>query len=108
MNFSFVDFIDLVTGKAGALVLSVTVLYMVYKGIEKIIVWFASNLKIWVERHLEQIDQIIAESKEDRKIYHESMIRILKQFDIIEDRIIDHGQKLERIEKKINESSLQK
>lgn len=101
MDFSFIDFIDLVTGKAGALVLAVTFLYMGYKAVVKIAEWLANNLKIWVERHLEQIDQIIQESKEDRKLYHDSMIRILQQFDALENRIIDHGQKLERIEKHI-------
>ena len=44
---------------------------------------------------------MLKESKADRDMYQTSMIKILEQFDVIEDRIVHQGKQLERIEQKI-------
>ena len=93
--------LSLAMGQGGALVLSLMMIYFIVKSIKVIAIWIDTKLTNWVERHLAQIDSMLDESKEDRKMYQQSMLKILEQFDVIEDRIIYQGKQLERIEKKI-------
>jgi hypothetical protein len=93
--------VDLLTGQFGALVLSLMMIYFTVKSIKVVALWIDQKLTIWVERHLSQIDQMLKESKADRDMYQTSMIKILEQFDVIEDRIVHQGKQLERIEQKI-------
>ena len=93
--------VDLLTGQFGALVLSLMMIYFTVKSIKVVALWIDKKLTIWVERHLSQIDQMLKNSKADRDIYQTSMIKILQQFDVIEDRIVHQGKQLERIEQKI-------
>jgi len=89
------------TGQFGALVLSLMMIYFTIKSIKVVALWIDKKLTIWVERHLSQIDTMLKESKADRDMYQTSMIKILEQFDVIEDRIVHQGKQLERIEQKI-------
>lgn len=106
MMLTFEQMIDLITGKAGALVFACLTLYFIVKGIFAVAKWIDDKVTKWVERHLNQIDQMLEESKEDRKMYQHSMVRILEQFDLIEDRIIHQGKQLERIEQKIGKRKI--
>lgn len=94
-------FLDIIMGQGGALALSLGMIYFIVKSIRVIAIWIDTKLTTWVERHLKQIDMMLDESKEDRRMYQQSMLKILEQFDVIEDRIIHQGKQLERIEKKI-------
>ena len=98
---TFEQLLDLLTGKAGALVLSLMIIYFTVKSVHAVAVWIDAKLTKWVERHLNQIDEMLKESKADRKMYQDSMLKILEQFDVIEDRIVHQGKQLERIEQKI-------
>jgi len=98
---TFEQLLDLLTGKAGALVLSLMIIYFTVKSVQAVAVWIDVKLTKWVERHLKQIDSMLEESKADREMYQQSMLKILEQFDVIEDRIVHQGKQLERIEQKI-------
>ena len=98
---TFEQLLDLLTGKAGALVLSLMIIYFTVKSVQAIAIWIDAKLTKWVERHLNQIDAMLEESKADRQMYQDSMLKILEQFDVIEDRIVHQGKQLERIEQKI-------
>lgn len=98
---TFEQLLDLLTGKAGALVLSLMIIYFTVKSIKAVAIWIDAKLTKWVERHLNQIDAMLDESKADRQMYQQSMLKILEQFDVIEDRIVHQGKQLERIEQKI-------
>lgn len=93
--------LDLIMGQAGALALSLMIIYFTIKSIKIVAIWIDAKLTKWVERHLNQIDQMLDESKADRDMYQRSMLKILEQFDVIEDRIVHQGKQLERIEQKI-------
>lgn len=83
-----------ITGPAGAVVLSVVILWWLAAGTTKLIKWVGQRVEKWINRHFDQIDALVTESGEDRKLYQQSIIKILEQFKHLD-------QKIDRILEKI-------
>lgn len=63
--------LQIATGPVAALALCLLFIYFVGR-------WLASNLPVWVDRHLKQIDRMVESHSEDRKIYKESLTEVNK------------------------------
>jgi len=81
--------IDILTGPVAALALCLMAIY----GIGK---WLATHLPKWVDRHLNQIDDIVKSHDQDRETYKESLgtittsLKDLKgEVDVIKDDVKD-------------------
>tara|TARA_R100001440_G_scaffold66766_1_gene87866 strand:- start:54 stop:359 length:306 start_codon:yes stop_codon:yes gene_type:complete len=57
---------NILTGPVAALGLCLVLLYAIGK-------WAASNIPVWVDRHLKQIDKIVDSHNQDRAMYQENL-----------------------------------
>ena len=49
----------------------------------------------WINRHFDQIDALVKESGEDRKLYQQSIVEILEQFSHLDSKIDKILEKIE-------------
>jgi len=63
--------LQIATGPVAALALCLMFIYLVGR-------WLASNLPVWVDRHLKQIDRMVDSHNEDRQMYKESLNEVNK------------------------------
>lgn len=75
------------TGPAGAVILSVVILWWIARGTTALIQWIGSRVEKWINRHFDQIDALVKESGEDRKLYQQSIVEILEQFSHLDSKI---------------------
>ena len=60
---------QLATGPVAALALCIGAIYFVAR-------WVAQNVPIWIDRHLNQIDNMVESHNEDREVYKDSMTEV--------------------------------
>ena len=60
---------QLATGPVAALALCIGAIYFVAR-------WVAQNVPIWIDRHLNQIDNMGESHNEDREVYKDSMTEV--------------------------------
>lgn len=58
--------LEFATGPVAALALCIMAIWVVAR-------WLAQNVPVWVDRHLNQIDNMVESHNEDREVYRESM-----------------------------------
>jgi 3-methyladenine DNA glycosylase/8-oxoguanine DNA glycosylase len=92
---------DYLIGPAGAVILSVVMLWWIAMGIQKVLTWLATRVEQWINKHFDQIDALVKESAQDRKLYKDSIIEILHQFDRLDN-------KLDKVLERVEESNVDK
>lgn len=75
------------TGPAGAVILSVVILWWIAKGTTSLVQWTGSRIELWINRHFDQIDELVKESHADRELYQRSIVEILKQFEQVDRKL---------------------
>ena len=83
------------TGPAGAVILSVVILWWIAKGITALVQWVGSRVEIWINRHFDQIDALVKESHADRELYQQIIVQILEQFKHLDQKIDKILEKVE-------------
>lgn len=88
--------IQILTGPVAALALCVSAIWFIAK-------WVATHLPIWVDRHLQQIDNIVESHHEDREVYkagletlNTSMQELHGEVDVIKDDVKDIKNSLDK------------
>tara|TARA_R100000388_G_C7209340_1_gene142749 strand:+ start:162 stop:443 length:282 start_codon:yes stop_codon:yes gene_type:complete len=81
---SFDEILGLVTGPFGAFAVLLGVMFCCWNLVVKHLLPLARH---FIDNHLRQIDQLLEEHKEDRKIYKESIQKIIDRLDKVEDDV---------------------
>jgi|TARA_R110000803_G_C11733261_1_gene289955 hypothetical protein len=78
------EYINLILGPFGALVVMAFVLFGLYRvGIKHILPLIKSS----IDKHLEQVDRMLDSHKEDREIFKETIKQIVSRLDKVEDDV---------------------
>jgi hypothetical protein len=83
------------TGPAGAVILSVVILWWIAKGTTALVKWTGEKVELWINRHFDQIDELVKESHADRELYQRSIVEILKQFESVDKKLTQILDKVE-------------
>ena len=81
---SFEEILGLVTGPFGAFAVLLGVIWVSYNMVVKHLLPLAKH---FIDNHLRQIDQLLEEHREDRRIYKESITKIIDRLDKVEDDV---------------------
>ena len=76
--------LEMVLGPFGALVVLCVVIYGIYSlGVKHLLPMLSSA----VDRHLDQVDRMLEEHKEDREIFKQTIEKIVDRLDKVEDDV---------------------
>jgi len=105
MTIDVASLFEWITAPAGGVVIVCIILYWVAKSITAVVSWVAARLDTWVNKHFETLSRIIQDSEEDRKLYKESITKILSQFDEIDHKIDTQSKKIDKLVQLVSKES---
>ena len=70
------EIIQMLTGPFSAMVLAVILLVAVGR-------WLATNITLYLDRHLKQIDKMVESHNEDREMYREGLQTLTEQHNLL-------------------------
>jgi len=70
------EILQMLTGPFSAMLLAVIMLMAIGK-------WLATNIPIYLERHLRQIDKMVESHNEDRELYREGLKTLTEQHNLL-------------------------